>query len=185
MNNQDTQLKKNKLCQTCSLVSKNKQAYEDLFDTTYYNPRSKTSLKRYSEYYKMPYDSVKNHVKKHQFISKELLTKKIEEKVEQATQKKQIRKLVTHSDIRQTIMDRGLKEIEEGKIKLDGRTVLSAAKDQKDYELQSQNQQIKMMEMMWHFASGESNESVAYDRALIESEEATSFDPTQELTRDN
>lgn len=112
-------------------------------------------------------------------MNKEQRTEEVEKRILEKTERNMIKELVTHSDIRTEIMNRGLKEIQQGKIKLDGKTVLSAAKDQMNYEMKTQSNQLKMMEMMWHFASGESNQSEKYDRAIIEGETATDFDPAQ------
>jgi hypothetical protein len=173
----------NKNCTVCKLVKRNRQAREDIYNTTYYNPQLKVSLLSVARKYEINDKSLYNHVKKHQFLTEQETKSKIVQAIEDKTEKQLIKELVTHGEVRNLIMTKGLNQIKQGKIKLDAKTVLSAAKDQMNYEMKAQDNQLKMMEMIWHFASGESTESEAYDRAIIEGETATNFDPTHQPVR--
>lgn len=174
-----------KNCNTCKLAKSNKTFELALDNSTYFNPKSTSSVRSIAIQYNLPEKPLRNHLKKHHFITKEQKERKIEQSIMEKEDRKAIQKLVTHSDIRSEVMTRGLEQIKKGEIKLSARDVLTASKDQMNYEMQTKNTQLKMMEMMWHFASGESNESEKYDRQLIENETATSFDPTQTITNSN
>lgn len=174
-----------KNCSTCKLAKKNKDLEKELENSSFYNPKSKISLRSIAQAYNLTEDSVRNHVRKHQFITEEQKKRKIEQSIMEKHDRTAIKKLVTHNDIRQEVMEKGLEGIKKGDIQLTARDVLTASKDQMNYEMKTQDNQLKMMEMVFHFASGESNQSEQYDRELIEGETATGFDPTQRLTEDN
>jgi predicted DNA-binding protein YlxM (UPF0122 family) len=174
-----------KNCTTCKLTKTQPKLIDELYNTKFYNPRSDVSVASVARKYNLSKDSVSNHIKKHQYLSDEDKKQAIERTIAENAKDAVIKQLVTHNDIRKEIMTKGLSQIKAGKIKLTAKDVIAASRDQMTYEMKTQSNQLKMMEMMWHFASGESNESTNYDRAIIEGETATSFDPAKELTRDN
>lgn len=66
------------------------------------------------------------------------------------------------------VIEEGMDRLADGSITLKTGDLLRAAKDKSDYELKTKDQQLAMMEMVMHFASGENNESRNYDKRVIE-----------------
>lgn len=82
------------------------------------------------------------------------------------------------------IMGQGLEALKAGELKMTTRDVLTAAKNKADLDLKRKDQNIKMQEMIWHFASGEASNAGNYDRKIIEGETSTAYDAAS-VTADN
>jgi hypothetical protein len=80
-------------------------------------------------------------------------------------------------DVWEQVLEQGLEDLKEGRIKISANNILKAAADKTTADLKKKDQELKITEMIWHFASGESNDSqTAYDRALLEGKAATDYD---------
>lgn len=79
----------------------------------------------------------------------------------------------------------GMEQLTAGEMRLDSKDLLSAAKMKKEFALKEKDQELSMAAMMWHFASGENNESRNYDRRVVEGQTGTDFDATAEVTNDS
>lgn len=181
-------IKKSKVCRVCIALTEDLQ--KEIFATSYYIPGApRKLLDVYQDHHDdFSYDSLKNHVKRHQFMAKSETTKRTLQTIK--NKKREQTKLMKAEnrdvkDVWDRVIDQGMQDIEEGKVMIKPADLLKAAKDKSDYEIKVNDQKLAYAEMMWHFASGESNESKSYDRRLIEGQATDYYDPTQNLTDDS
>ncbi len=172
----------NKRCNVCALIlSGDSELQKRIYNSKYFNLTSGESLAKIQESYggQFHYNSIVAHVKKHQTVgdvdrvrrSAKIIAARQENKIVEA--RKDIKPDVVWDDV----IEQGLEDLKEGKIKLTASHLLKAAADKSTAQLKRKDQDIKLSEMIWHFASGESNESRAYDKAIIEGETATGYNP--------
>lgn len=172
----------NKRCNVCALIlSGDSELQKRIYNSKYFNLTSGESLAKIQESYggQFHYNSIVAHVKKHQTVgdvdrvrrSAKIIATRQENKIVEA--RKDIKPDVVWDDV----IEQGLEDLKEGKIKLTASHLLKAAADKSTAQLKRKDQDIKLSEMIWHFASGESNESRAYDKAIIEGETATGYNP--------
>jgi len=174
-------------CNVCKAIKQNKDLVKEIFNTTYYLKDNNHTLKDVYERHLnegWSYDSLKNHVKRHQFMNEKDFNKRTLQKIKKKHLTISREKTIEANDVWQEVIDKGMEDIREGRVVVKPEALLKAAKDKSDYELKTKDQALAYAEMIYHFASGESNESKHYDRRIIEGETATSYDPTQGLAGD-
>ena len=145
-------------CSVCQLIKKDKrgrQIANRIYECRYYNPTGKESVKALSESLKVNRSSLSNHIKKHQFISQSDLDQHRMKTMLKKSEAQVVEKIVKHTDVRQEIMQQGMDDLKEGKIKLNANNMLTAARDQSNFEQKQADQQMKIAEMIWFYASGE------------------------------
>jgi len=179
-------LKFTKNCKVCVAVKDNKLLLEEIFNSKYYlKTRGKSLLKIADEHRDLfRYESLKNHVAKHQFISDVDFTNRHMAQMAQKAERQVIKQAIESKTVFDEIINQGMEELQSGNLSVDTKDLLQAAKLKKEFQLKEQDQELAMAEMMWHFASGENNRSEAYDRRVIEGEAVTSFDPASDLAED-
>jgi hypothetical protein len=89
-----------------------------------------------------------HHLSKHQNPDENVL---IQKKFDQHLENKKLR----HEEVRQRMMEVGMEELEEGKIKMNAATLRGVAKDTSDIEERNKDRQLKVLEMLNAFISGE------------------------------
>lgn len=181
-------IKYKKNCTICNAIKENHKIADRLYETTAYDKTSSVSLAMFAQQYKLSYPPLLNHVKKHQAINAEDLSQKhLQQIVKKAEQQAVLRKIES-TDIWQNVMDLGAKELKDGNIKLKVSDMLRAAKDKADYDLKVKDQELAMIEMVYHFASGANQErgigKVREARPIIEGETVPDTNPTEELAGD-
>ncbi len=129
------------------------------------------------------YKSLMKHVHKHQFLDEQGFNDRHLRQIANQAEKTIVKRAIHSKQVWDTVIDKAMEELEAGGLEIDAKDLLRAAKDKSDYELKQTDQQIAIAEMVFHFASGESNlnESAKYDRRLISSQGGASvedFDPT-------
>lgn len=169
-------------CNVCKAIKDNKDLAKEIFNTTYYLKDNNHTLKDVYERHLdegWSYDSLKNHVKRHQFMNETDYNKRAMQKIKQKHVTISREKTIESQDVWQEVINKGMDDIREGRVVVKPEALLKAAKDKSDYELKVNDQKLAYTEMMWHFASGESNQSKQYDRRIIEGETAEYYDVTQ------
>lgn len=148
-------------CKVCKAVKRNEKLLKRIYDSKYYNKTSGDTLLKIHEDNKdkFSYQSLTVHVKKHQGITKEDLNKSRMTQIAKEQENKAIRRAVTHTEVRQEIMDIGMEGIREGNIKLKAQDVLRAAEGEATIEEKHKDRQASLMKMIWGFASGEMDDS--------------------------
>lgn len=114
-----------------------------------------THQKPFNGVWKTTYQSLDKHTKFHQAITEEDL---INSKIVRAAKRKDnaiVREMIQHRDVRQEIMAKGLEQLDTGELKLTSASVVAAANKEADIELRQKDQQLKLMEMVAMFQSGE------------------------------
>lgn len=171
-----------KRCNVCALIlSGDTELQKRIYNSKYFNVTRGESLMKIQAAYggQFHYNSLVTHVKKHQTVddndrlrrSTQIIATRQENKIIEA--RKEIKPDVVWDDV----IEQGLDDLKEGRIKLTANHLLKAAADKSSAQLKRKDQDIKLSEMIWHFASGESNESRAYDQAIIAGETSTSYNP--------
>jgi hypothetical protein len=169
-------------CNVCKAIKDNKDLAKEIFNTTYYLKDNNHTLKDVYERHLdegWSYDSLKNHVKRHQFMNETDYNKRAMQKIKQKHVTISREKTIESQDVWQEVINKGMDDIREGRVVVKPEALLKAAKDKSDYELKVNDQKLAYTEMMWHFASGENTESKSYDRRIIEGEAAEYYDVTQ------
>jgi hypothetical protein len=179
-------LKASSKCRVCAAIKESPDLAKEIFATSYYLPGSSRTLKDLyqTHHEEFSYDSLKNHVKRHQFMAKGEFNKRSITQIKKTKrQLVNIEKVKARDarDVWDKVIDKGMEDIESGAVVIKPEALLKAVKDKSDYEIKVKDQQLAYAEMMWHFASGESNESKSYDRRIIEGQEADYYDPTQSI----
>lgn len=179
-------------CAVCKYIKKNKKLADEIYKTTAYDKTSKVSLLALHKIYKdhFSYDSLKNHTKKHQGLSAEDLSERHLNNIVKKAEKELTKKKIESSNVWNDIMQLGHEKLEAGEMKISAQDMLRAAKDKSDYDLKVKDQELAMIEMVYHFASGEDKPNVLgrvdENRTIIEAErtdkhstEEPSGDPTE------
>lgn len=161
-------IKLDKRCSTCKRIRREKQQGSERFLTRLYNskayggeePLSKIAKEVHTQApyncaERTAYQSLIRHCKFHQAISEDDL---INNKIVRAAKRKDdaiVREMVQHRDVRQRIMEKGMEQIDSGELQLTAASVVTAANKEADIELKQKDQQLKLMEMVAMFQSGE------------------------------
>lgn len=180
-------LKKKPTCAVCKAIKDDGRLLQDIYNTKHYLKTKGLSLLQFHELHKdqFSYKSLRNHVLKHQFISEDDYTKRHLNRIAKESEQKIVRRAVESREVFDEVIGKGMEELQKGNLEVTTTHLLSAAKMKKEFQLKEQDQQIAMMEMVYHFASGENKESQAYDRRIIEGQAVEDYDPTAELTDDS
>jgi len=162
-------IKYKKNCSVCKAVKENKRVLERIYNSSWYVPSSQDSLRKISRDHEdlFSYEALRNHVKKHQFLSQDDYTEKELNNISKAATGEILRRQASRDDVWNEIMSQGLEKLQSGEIKLNAGHLLKATKDKSDFEMKQKDHQLAMMEMIAHFASGENTESKHYDRRFV------------------
>lgn len=178
-------IKWNKLCNVCKVAKTNKALTNRIYNCASFM-RNGESMRAIADDYEgvFTYENLKNHTKKHQFISQDDYTKRHLNQIVKTAEKNIVKRNIESGVVWDTVINKAMERLENDELQIKASDLLKAAKDKSDHEFKVKDQQIAMMEMVYHFASGENNrENVKpYDRAIIESESSTSYDPTEGTT---
>lgn len=153
------------------VVKKDKQLLQRIYDSSWFLPHSRDNLKDIQRDYSsaFSYDSIRNHVKKHQFIDSQDYTEKMLERADKQAEQRAIRKAVKATSAIQDIIDIGSQRLEEGEITVDTNQLIRASQIKISEESKQKDRELATIEMVAHFLSG-ANQS---DRVYIEADETT------------
>lgn len=165
-------LKTSKACSVCVLIkdNRNDSLLNRIYNSAFYMKTGET-LKNLQQDYpdKFSYTSLRNHVKKHQFLSEQDFTDRHLKQIVRKAETQMVRKAIESSKVWDEVIDKGMESLENGELTITANNLLKAAKDKQDFEFKKKDQQLAMMEMVYHFASGENNQEMSkpYDRNLV------------------
>lgn len=180
-------LKFHPLCKVCHEIkdNKNKKLLNDIYNSSYFLKGSKTSLRQLAFDYQQffTYDNLRNHVKKHQFMSEKDFNNRHLREISKKAERQILQKKLDSVEVWNDVIETGMNRLQNGEMVVKTGDLLKAAKDKSDFQLKKQDQELKLAEMVFFFASGEndSNLTRAYDRRIIEGEEAKHINPAAEL----
>jgi hypothetical protein len=164
-----------------------------IYNTKFFMRSSTVSLAQfhadYTEEYGQvfTYTALRNHVKKHQFMSEKDFNSRHLRQIANNAEKQIVKSQLESSQVWDKVIALGMDQLTNGDITMKTSDLLKAAKDKSDFDLKTKDQQIAVAEMMWHFASGENetNNRTPYDKRVIEGETATDFDPAAGIAEDS
>ena len=179
-------LKPHKLCKICTLIKENPKIMQDIYNTNAYRKGTGVSLRQLAAGYTdlFNYENLKNHVKKHQFMSAaDFKTRELRDIAYQA-ERQILKKKMDSVSVWDTVVDLGMEKLESGELKMDMKDVLKATKDRSDYQFKKQDNELRLAEMVAFFTSGADNQELSrkYDRRIIEGETVTDINPTPTAT---
>lgn len=145
-----------KKCRVCRAVKTNKQLLKRIYESNYFLPHSKDSLRQiaadYSDAFK--YESLLNHTKKHQFIDSQDYTEKMLEQTDKKYEKSAVQKAVKAQTAIQSIIDKGMERLDNEEITVDTNQLLRASQIKLTADAKQKDQELATIEMVAHFLSG-------------------------------
>jgi hypothetical protein len=180
-------LKLNKLCNVCKHAQDNPKLLKAIYDSRAFIPSSSVSLKNVYDQYAafgahFSYEALLRHSKKHQFMNEQDFNSRHLREIAKTAEKQILRRQIDSKTVWDTVITQGMEKLESGELVMRTQDLLKAAKDKSDFELKVKDQELAMVEMVAHFASGEGDmeESRKYDRRIIEGQAVEDYDPTLE-----
>lgn len=178
-------LKYNKRCKVCLAVKGNTRLLNDIFNSSFYLGRGRgKSLQVLAQENGFNYEPLRNHCHRHQFMSETDYTNRSLNKIAKAAEQSIIKRTIESKEVFDEVIGRGMERLQSGELEVDTKDLINAAKLKKDFQLKEQDQQLAMMEMVMHFASGENNESKAYDRRVVSGQTVADYDPATDAPED-
>lgn len=179
-------IKYKKNCAVCKLARVNKKLAQRIYDSRYFVPYSEDTLLQihadWNQKEKLfSYQSLLNHVKKHQFINAAKYQEKVLEEVDRKAEQKTIQKAIRATDAVQGVIEKGYQRLEDGEINVSTNDLLRASQIKIGQENKEKDQQLAILEMIASFASGsQKSERIIIDADL--DEEINDYDPTTPVT---
>jgi hypothetical protein len=171
-------------CAVCAAVQANPKLLNRIYNCSWFVPHSKDSLLAIANDCTgaFSYQSLKNHVKRHQFLNARDYTQKMMKLKAKEIEDKMAYKAVDSATIWDTAMAMGLERLKAGEMEIKTDHLLKAAKDKSDFQLKKSDQSLRLAEMVAHFASLENtnNERINETRKTITSQPPATVDSWQD-----
>ncbi len=176
-----------KNCKICNAVKTNSKLLKRIYDSSYFIPHSKDTLRQIHEDCKrenpdcFSYVALLNHVKKHQHLNAEDYNMKmLKLKAKQAENKITADRFQAQA-AQDAVINAAMQKLENGELKITTDHLLRAAKDKQDALAKVRDQQIQVADMIAFYTSGEDKyeSEKIYDRRHIALEE---YDPAIPIT---
>jgi hypothetical protein len=127
---------------------------------------------------KFLYKSLANHVKKHQAPKKSVLDRRVKQfknkkalsEIMATDESKQLAVYTGHNEARKEILDKAMKALEAGDVKLTMNAIVSLLGQEQKAEEAAKDRGLKMMEMFNYFASGASGPTTGPKAPIEEAE---------------
>ena len=157
-----------KRCVVCKAVKTNKPLLKRIYESSWFIPHSKDTLRAIQADYKnvISYESLLNHVKKHQFIDSQDYTEKMLAYEDKKAERNAVQKAVKAQDAVQSIIEKGMERLESGEITVDTNQLIRASQVKLSADAKAKDQELATIEMVAHFLSGEN----ASDRVYIDAD---------------
>lgn len=155
-----------KRCKVCKAIKTNKPLLRRIYECSYYVPHSQDTVKDIAtDYYPaFEYQSILNHVKKHQFIDSQDYTEKMLAFADKKAELGAVKRAVQAVDAVQSIVNLGMERLENGEITVDTNQLIRASQVKMTHESKQKDQELATIEMVAHFLSGEN----AGDRIYVD-----------------
>lgn len=179
--------KPNKQCKVCAtILGGDTELKQRIYNSTYFTPQGggDSLLDILADYGGslekggvFTYVSITKHAKKHQVLDEKARIRRARALVEEVkAEPPALNEFVKPEQVHNEILSQGLAALQSGELKLTTRDVLKAATDKATIDIKKKDQDFKLAEMIYHFASGEASNAENYDRRIIEGETATAYD---------
>lgn len=120
-----------------------------LYNCKKFNPAGETQT-NIAKDYGFTLVSLNTHLKYHQNPRQDAV-------IEERMNRNMTQEVKKYASVQDTILEKGLQGIEDGEIKLTANTIATVARDKMNQEERNKDRQVKVMEMIWAFSSGELN----------------------------
>lgn len=170
-------------CRVCQAIEKNPKLLQVIFNSAHYLSGGKplTMVARdYAEDF--TYESLQGHVKKHQFMTQKEFNDRSLKNIAKKAQDKVMERAIDSYDVFDKVINRGIDQLDDDSTRVKPADLIAAARYKKEFQLKEKDQELAMLDMIYHFASGENNESKSYDKRIIEGETVQDYDPTAGTT---
>lgn len=181
-------------CSACKLSKIDKQLKRRIFQSSYFSDKGIEPLAQIQKDYAdaFSYMALLRHCRKHvKFTQKEqnaLEAKWNNNQVVTNVIKTQPTPVAVkpgrEDEVFNDIIDAGMEKLKNGELKITTDHLIRAADSKANLSLKRKDQELKIQEMIWHFASGEAEGNIAYEQRIIEGEAATDYDATA-ITAEN
>lgn len=155
-------IKTKKNCAVCQTILSQPKKWEGrlarrIYGSRYYIHASDYALADIAREYKgyFSYESLNNHCKKHQALDEADYNDRQLRQVTNELKKKQINQAIKSTAVWDKVIEKGMDDLNEGKMTLTPNHLLAAARDKSNYDLKHADQQLAMMDMVFAFTSGE------------------------------
>lgn len=176
-----------KSCNVCRLILQgDKDLKKRIYNSTYFLPQEggDSLLDILADYGGtstkggvFTYPSMLNHVKKHQTLdTAKKLAADTQSVINSTATAPAILPAIQPEEVYQEAMKQGMEKLQAGELQITARDLLKAATDKATIDLKKKDQEFKLAEMVYHFASGEASNATEYDRRIIAGETATTYD---------
>lgn len=186
-------IKTSKKCKVCKTILSQPKKWEgrlakQIYGSRFYTPASEYSLKKIAADYKghFTYEGLLNHCKKHQSISEQDYNDRQLRQTAAQAEKALLKKAIKSTEVWDTVITEAMEKLQNGQLPISTNHLLQAARDKSNYEFKATDQQMQMMDMVFHFASGEAPASLdesESNREVIDVEATVSGDPEQDFER--
>lgn len=184
-------IKTKKNCAVCQTILSQPKKWEGrlarrIYGSRYYIHSSDYTLADIAREYKgyFSYESLNNHCKKHQALNEADLNNRQLRQVTNELKKKQINQAIKSTEVWDTVISKGMEDLNEGKMKLNPTHLLAAARDKSNFEIKHADQQLAMMDMVYAFASGEGTPNNVRRDDAIEGEVIAEGTPESDRSRE-
>lgn len=177
------------MCKVCAtILSGDNELKQRIYNSAFFTPNNggETLREIHQAYGGSPngkggvfaYIALTKHCAKHQTLDDKDRIRRSQSIVKELKQEQAIalQEIVKPEDVHNEVLSQGLEALKAGELKLTARDVLKAATDKANIDLKKKDQEFKLAEMVYHFASGEASNASAYDRRIIEGEAPTAYD---------
>lgn len=157
-------------CAVCTAVRDNKKLLNRIYNSSWFIAHSKDSLLAIANDCTelFSYQSLKNHVKRHQFLNARDYTEKMTKLAAKKAEDGLAHKATDAQSVWDVAMAMGMEKLKQGDMEIKLPDLLKAAKDKSDYLFKKSDQQIAILETIAHFSSGENtNNERIYDRRTV------------------
>lgn len=148
-------LRPNKRCNVCQALKTDRKLLQRIYDSKQYI-KGGESLKQIARDYEgqFEYQNLYNHCKFHQGLTSEDIERKQLQRAAQQIEVQQIKQVVRHGEVRDTILEEGLRQIKAGEVKMTLAGIVAAAKHASDIEEKAKDREIEVFKMIDDFSSG-------------------------------
>lgn len=176
------------VCRTIKAQPKNTggRLAKRIYESRYFMPSSTYSLSDIAREYKdkFSYESLLNHCKKHQALTEADFSERHLRETAKQAEKSLLKEAITSQQVWNTVIQKGMEDLNDGKIQVSANHLLSAARDKSNWEVKHADQQLAMMDMVYAFASGEGLPNGVRRDDAIEGEVVTDGTPEGDRSRE-
>jgi len=151
-------------CKVCTRCKVDKKLLNRIYNSKYYIPHGDEPLSAIERDYKAFFSgpALRNHCLKHQFIDSTAYTDALVKRADKMAENRVVKRAIKANEAVQSVIDAGFDRLEAGKITVSTNELLRASQIKLAAEAKQKDQQLAMVEMIAHFASGSAKNERIY-----------------------